>query len=328
MEEHRENFVGDTQSWSVGIEDDFEIDGTWTLCAGCKLEWITPVNNYLIYMDENSPEYQEGYGLFVQYQTTGDPSYYLQAISVLADYFGITNQEAQDIIEEGLLTVEEITLSHQLQERYDTIAPTAVLRIPATTEPLTIGRYGDVHLPFIVTEVETNGTVALLDTVIGQSGFAVELWNTDSAGLAEAYVVPNSELNFLNAGWVDSPNGETVITFAFNPNIYPIGQVDIGLHNVSFPNNLLVEADICNNNVDIVTSTNTEDSKEVEVGLLIYPNPTSGDFTVIMDGTSINNYNVLDVQGKKTQNENLSPGIYFIQLEHRNVLFVEKLIVR
>jgi hypothetical protein len=286
MTEHRKHFIGDTRIHAATMESDFKIEGTWTLCAGCRLEWITPINTNLVYIDENSPEYQESYALLAQYQITRDTTYYLQAISILADYLDVIVEEAQNIIEQGLLTTEEVTLS-SLIDHYDTLAPTGVLRIPPTTEILDISRNGDVYLPFLVTKVRTGGTVALLDTVIGPAGFEIELWNNNTAKITEAYPVQSSKLNFLTEGWIDSQNSETVITFAFNPGIYPIGQVDIGLYEVNVAGNLVVEANICNGEVDIINSTTTEDIGEIET--LIYPNPTTGDFTISRDGVLINN---------------------------------------
>lgn len=328
MSDHMENFVGDTQSWPIAIEDNFEIEGTWTLCAGCTLEWITLINNDFVYMDPNTPEYQEGYNLFVQYQTTGDPTYYLEAISMLADYLGITVEEAQTLVEEGLLTDEEITLDFMLSEHYDTVAPTFVLRIPPTTEPLEIGLYGDVHLPFIVTSIETAGTVELLDTVIGQSGFQVELWNDDSLGFAEAYEATNSEVNFLNGGWIDSPDGETIIELAFNPMIYPIGQVDIELYDVTFPGNLIMEANICNGEAGIVTSLENENSISPDI-VSLHPNPSNGEFSVEVNGVAHHNYKMYDAHGRVVyKEEKLASGIYIVQVQYNDQNFIKKLIVQ
>lgn len=326
MSEHRENFVGGTQFYNAGIYNGLDVEGTWTLCSGCTLEWITPLNNDLVYMDPNTPEYQEGYNLFVQYQITGDLTYYLEAISLLADYLGITNEEAQILIEQDLLTDEEISMDLILSERYGTVAPTILLRIPPTTEELEIGRYGDLHLPFLVTSVSTAGTVRLLDTIIGSDGFNIELWNEDSVGYAEAYAAQNSELNYLTEGWIYSPNGETLIELAFNPAIYPIGQVDIELHGVSFPGTLLIEARICNGDSDIITSI--DENITVDKALLVYPNPTNGNFIVMFDNILLSDYVVIDMQGRKIQSNNMKPGIYLIQAKCNDSFFVEKLVVQ
>jgi hypothetical protein len=327
MEEHRENFIGDTQYYGAVIENNFEVAGTWTLCAGCTLEEIIPVNNNLIYLDPETPEVQQGYMLYLQYLATGDPAYYIESISQLADLLDITVEEAMALEQADLLTTEIVTLSSQLTEHYDTIAPTLVLRIPPTTEPLEIGRYGDVHLPFVVTSVETAGTVELLDTVIGQSGFQVQLWNDDSLGLAEAYPALNSEVNFLNEGWVDSPNGETTIRLAFNPMIYPVGQVDIELHNVTFPGNLLVQAEICNGDNSIVTSTENEDINSSDV-VSLYPNPTTGDFLVTVNGAPYNKYEVYDSQGRIVSRiEKLARGLYIVLVEHNDKTFSKKKLI-
>ncbi|MBP6925706.1 MAG: T9SS type A sorting domain-containing protein [Candidatus Pacebacteria bacterium] len=328
MFDHMENFVGDTQSWPIAIEDNFEIEGMWTLCAGCKLEWMTPINNNFVFMDPNTPEYQEGYNLFVQYQMTGDPTYYLEAISMLADYLGITVEEAQVLLEQGLLIDEEVTLDFMLSERYDTIAPTFVLRIPPTAESLEIGRYGDVHLPFIVTSVETAGTVTLLDTVIDEHGFHIELWNQDSFGFAESHEAVNSEVNFLTEGWIDSPNGETVITLAFNPMIYPIGQVDIELHNVTFPGNLIVDANICNGETGIVTSLENENSISSDI-VSLYPNPSNGEFSLEVNGVVHHNYKMYDTHGRVVyKEEKIAPGLYIVQVQYNDQNFIKKLIVQ
>ncbi|MCB9187071.1 MAG: T9SS type A sorting domain-containing protein [Flavobacteriales bacterium] len=326
MEDHRENYVGATEFYQVETEEDYEIEGSWTLCAGCSIELRVPLNPETVFLDLQTVEVQEMYQQFVSFQMTGDSLLLWQAVTALADYLDISDEEALGLIYSGNISFESPTIDVLIKHYYRRHVPTLTLRIPPSGNARNIGVDADLHLPFIVTDVTTSGTVVLTDTIIDSNGFNVNLWIDDTTGLEDGFVAKESEVNFLNDGWIYSVSDETVIKLAFNPGVYPIAGVDIEIDDLGLADNFVVESSICSGDEGLVTSL-VDGPYLTDDTFSVFPNPTTGNFQVSFNNVEVSNYQVFDLMGRSVSSPSLSTGVYLIRMELENQVFTETLVV-
>lgn len=327
MIELSESFIQDLEYFDSNVDTGLDIKGHWVLCDGCRLDLNVPISDYRAYLNPSAFEVQAGYQLWVAFQTSGDSSYYWQCIQMLSDYLQISIEETQFLMNSGLVSNQEADLGRYLQDYYERTVPKLTLTIPASEETRIIGSNADIHFPFIVTDVTTSGSLSLSDTSIGSLGFHVSLWNDDSTGVAAAYPALNSELNFLTAGWLHSPYGETVIKMAFNPGVYPIGVQEIDIDMLGSADYLTVDAQVCHRIEDVVTQVDLVKADDDAADMVISPNPTMGKFSVSLNGTTCEDYHVFDFVGNEVRRESLVSGIYSVRVRLADSVASKLLIV-
>ena len=296
-----------------------EITGEWTLCSGCSIELKIELHQKF-WIDTTIPENQallyEGYSLYEQFVTTGNPTYWNLLIANLSNGLGVTPDEAVTAMTNGWIIQyagEYIPFSEILQTQYGKHVPSLRLVVPA-------GTHSDIHFPNVVMKATTAGSVMLTDTIL-VGDFEFELWNNDSL----PHEPHNSEVNYATSMTINSPTGETVIELAYNPGFYPFILQDIFIDALGEPDNLTVE-EVLQGSESIVTGIHTEDHLN---GTLIYPNPVRmNDAFIVRAGTqTIQNYTIYDMSGKEVFQIS-SPGMYFVEFQYSNQSHIEKLIVQ
>ncbi|TAH24636.1 MAG: T9SS C-terminal target domain-containing protein [Cytophagales bacterium] len=203
---------------------------------------------------------------------------------------GVLVGNAVSILGTGILTIT----AYQLGD--NTYHPS-----PSQTKLIEVIK-GQQNLSFSLSE---NVTIFGI-TTLTLSGFL-------DSGLLPSYIIqssPSSIAGIKNNNMLEITNSGTITITAFH----------LGNNNYEASNEVMQV-------INISKTTNIETSEQIEIfEIQVYPNPNEGVFTIQSDSRFVDKkYKIVDVLGNKIRGdlmptgkikiENLSPGIYFIQIE-------------
>jgi len=310
MEEYR-TFFPSAQPYPVQFTNETDsLSGSITLCSGCYIEWNYTLDSTTVLIDTSDIIQKDALNKILQYYNLfqqGNSNYADSVLFIFSNIFGFNEQQVIEIFEgmRPMIIYYKHFSPSNFQQLYTNKVPTIKLYVPSSSYAVNIGE--DLKMPFLLTNVNTSGTVIVGDTTI--SGvFSAELWNDKSDTLnINPPFVQSKVINYLKDGVI--PAGVSVeFTLAYNPSIINFGR---GLEIDQLDNNDTLEI-LVSPQPDITVSV--AQSSLTENDLHVFPNPVNNN-SFVKVRTEVGNISVYDLMGKKIQvNTNIEGNHLLFQI--------------